>query len=865
MLNATQPTFKSFLLSNTSCALSIIDSTLSSFFSIDKIAFIRYKKIDKTFIQEKMVNRQPRFNTVPSILPIDRSSLHPFPSKSKNVNRLIHNEGTRIRDKEWKIERKQQKQRSQTHWPTDLDNVLESLGLVESNEGTIEVPLWYQSPSPADHHDDGTSSDSSIIFRTTNVDIPRSSNLDRDNHPRLLQSDTPPSLVDHLHQKLSANRPQPIHSIKGSATSSLGPDQVRIHSPTSFAIGANEGGDGPPPIFGPPEGSDETLALLLPLLVLLSTLVLLLLTFVILVIFVRRRARIALTDGDGPLDVGREEELEGLGGLDGVEERWLETVDDATRRGYLRAKDWSLSSPPGSQASEITLSQFLSIQEKGVSAWSFDPDYENNPSVYVAGRTEISFLADGEGMAPQEGGGCSVQSNLPLPKLNEVYYWETKIFTKPDTTNISIGLATKPFPSFRMPGWSKFSVGYFSSDGFKCHNYPFAAQSYGPSFVQGDVIGVGFRPRSGTVFFTRNGKRLEDAFVGLHRYNLFPTIAADGAAEVHVNLGQAGFVFIEANVKKWGLAPMVGTLAPPPPYGQERGSILIETGQGRSADANQNGDNQITPSVEHLHAPRNITPPPPLTPPNEQFEGEERRPSSSSSSSSLSRRARARRNRQMIPPLNHTSSSPSDRANHSEMDIHIPRRDSISSSDEPHNPPTPHHLDISLHSLDALGTAANNDEEEEANNSSRSGSSSQTVRGRRQQNNNASYFPYMFSSNSGEHHSSASQNRSPSPPPYSDVRSGWPSDSGALGGTSAAHGQARRGSGRTHSIANALLGALADRGLLTPLSAHDGGNSTNLGSDSSPNGSYERLSSHDQPHQDHSNQNGQSWLTSWFR
>ena len=38
---------------------------------------------------------------------------------------------------------------------------------------------------------------------------------------------------------------------------------------------------------------------------------------------------------------------------------------------------------------------------------------------------------------------------------------------------------------------------------------------------------------------------------------------------MHVNLVQAGFVFIKANVKKWGLAPSVGTLAPPPAYGSE--------------------------------------------------------------------------------------------------------------------------------------------------------------------------------------------------------------------------------------------------------------------------------------------------------
>jgi hypothetical protein len=93
------------------------------------------------------------------------------------------------------------------------------------------------------------------------------------------------------------------------------------------------------------------------------------------------------------------------------------------------------------------------------------------------------------------------------------------------------------------------------------------------------VIGVGYRPRSGTVFFTRNGKKLDDVVHGLKSFNLFPTLGANGPCTIHVNFGQLGFVFIEANVKKWGLAPMNGSLAPPPPYGSEQGSILLETGQ----------------------------------------------------------------------------------------------------------------------------------------------------------------------------------------------------------------------------------------------------------------------------------------------
>lgn len=236
---------------------------------------------------------------------------------------------------------------------------------------------------------------------------------------------------------------------------------------------------------------------------------------------------------------------------------------------------------------DISLSQYLAIQEKGVSAWEFEPELEV-ANCFVEGRTEIEFF-DSE---------CTVMCNLPVPKQNDVYYWEAKIYDKPENTLLSIGMATKPYPLFRLPGtvfcdnatpmncscmlicdtgYHKYSVAYHS-DGSRHYNQPFSSTPYAPKLVQGDVVGVGYRPRTGAVFFTRNGKRYEEVVHGLKSQNFFPAIGATGPAIVHVNLGQSGFVFIEANVKKWGLAPVTGSLAPPPPYGSEQGSILLEAG-----------------------------------------------------------------------------------------------------------------------------------------------------------------------------------------------------------------------------------------------------------------------------------------------
>lgn len=99
------------------------------------------------------------------------------------------------------------------------------------------------------------------------------------------------------------------------------------------------------------------------------------------------------------------------------------------------------ANPPESVQTEISLSQYLAIQEKGVSAWEFEPELEI-ANCFVEARTEIEFF-DSE---------CTVLTNLPVPKQNDVYYWEAKIYDKPENTLLSIGMATKPYPLFRLPG-----------------------------------------------------------------------------------------------------------------------------------------------------------------------------------------------------------------------------------------------------------------------------------------------------------------------------------------------------------------------------------------------------------------------------
>ncbi|CAB4254503.1 similar to Saccharomyces cerevisiae YMR171C EAR1 Specificity factor required for Rsp5p- dependent ubiquitination and sorting of specific cargo proteins at the multivesicular body [Maudiozyma barnettii] len=164
---------------------------------------------------------------------------------------------------------------------------------------------------------------------------------------------------------------------------------------------------------------------------------------------------------------------------------------------------------------------------------------------------------------------------------------------------ISFGLSTSPYPYFRLPGRHHHSIAYDSTGGRRL-NDSFMLESHlqnlFPAFQKGDVIGIGYRTRSGTVFFTRNGKKLSEKSVGGHvrgwkfKY-LYPVIGANVPCRVHVNFGTYGFVYIEANVKKWGYAKINGMKLPPPSYENYGQDTLLESGEEDNDDEDDGEEN----------------------------------------------------------------------------------------------------------------------------------------------------------------------------------------------------------------------------------------------------------------------------------
>ncbi|CAG8464401.1 8756_t:CDS:2 [Paraglomus occultum] len=120
----------------------------------------------------------------------------------------------------------------------------------------------------------------------------------------------------------------------------------------------------------------------------------------------------------------------------------------------------------------------------------------------------------------------------------ELHYFEVTVLSnpKPKDTTIAIGLATKPYPPFRLPGWNLYSVGYHSDDGRK-FNDAYGGRDYGPEWGKvGDTVGCGYYPNTGFVFFTKNGENIGYAFTGM-RYLWYPTVGAHGPCKVKINFG----------------------------------------------------------------------------------------------------------------------------------------------------------------------------------------------------------------------------------------------------------------------------------------------------------------------------------------
>ncbi|AJS30116.1 Ssh4p [Saccharomyces cerevisiae YJM189] len=289
---------------------------------------------------------------------------------------------------------------------------------------------------------------------------------------------------------------------------------------------------------------------------------------------------------------------------------------------YIRAKEFQMMSPPMVKDFGTYLDsddqQF--IKDRGIQSYFLLPSINDNideygnflPSFIVQDKLDIQFSKFNK--------SSSTVMNYPLPhNRKDAVYFEVKIFRHIQKSNsiFSIGLTTVPYPYFRVPGMAKYSIAYESTGKLRINN-PFTASTLLPKLEDGDTVGFGYRYKTGTIFITHNGKKLMDVtqnigidlFIGIGAFNAAytRTYTRDGLledpdnvsfrealsegkdievakdlqrvhdphdesdemtsdeVELHVNLGQVGFVFIEANVKKYAFGSVYGQIGIPPAY-----------------------------------------------------------------------------------------------------------------------------------------------------------------------------------------------------------------------------------------------------------------------------------------------------------
>ncbi|KAJ1872280.1 Protein ssh4 [Coemansia sp. RSA 1290] len=235
------------------------------------------------------------------------------------------------------------------------------------------------------------------------------------------------------------------------------------------------------------------------------------------------------------------------------------------RKNYIYARHYIEAHPMDESEGRLSSHDLEYVIENGANAWEFVPS-QDNVGVTVRNCTNLEF-SEGEN---------SLVANLQFPNEQRVYYYEVRLDSVPEGTNVAVGVAMRGYPPLRMAGWADNSVAYHTIDGTAYYAHPLHAcrKALGSAHTS-DTVGVGWRPFSGKMFFAINGVIVCHIRTPWAHKRMYPVVSADGPCSLSVNVGARAFVLAHGNMRHWGLASTEGSRPPPPMYHNMDGTVLL--------------------------------------------------------------------------------------------------------------------------------------------------------------------------------------------------------------------------------------------------------------------------------------------------
>ncbi|KAK6065935.1 SPRY domain-containing protein [Seiridium cupressi] len=109
----------------------------------------------------------------------------------------------------------------------------------------------------------------------------------------------------------------------------------------------------------------------------------------------------------------------------------------------------------------------------------------------------------------------STHSPLATGRKRTIYYEVNILKDSPKEVSLALGFVAPPYPSFRLPGWHRGSVGVHGDDGHRYINDRWGGKDFTTPFKRGETVGIGMNMSPGQgggitteIFHTKEGREV---------------------------------------------------------------------------------------------------------------------------------------------------------------------------------------------------------------------------------------------------------------------------------------------------------------------------------------------------------------------